>query len=200
MSHVTHQLYHYQVVRGELQYLTVSCCFWSARHVAHMDKPYGWVTAHMWMIQCHTYKRTMSHIWISHVIYMNERVPWVMSHWAYEPCHCEFEHEWLQHLALSLSVICVPCHTWEIVNLNIRVSNVTHMHESWMSHVTHESCDTQVISLWIGTWNCLFLTTVCFSLPHTYTQGISGSMRQVTHMKESWHTCVWIMAHMRMSH
>ena len=93
--------------------------------------------------------RPVTHVWMSHVTYMNESChtyEWVM--W----------HIWMSHVTHMKE----SCHTYEWVVLHIWMSHVTHMNESchtyawgqwhiWMSHVTHimsHACVWVISHIW----------------------------------------------------
>jgi len=94
------------------------------------------VMSHIWMSHfiymnesCHTYERVMSHIWMSHVTHMNESCHtygWVTS------------HIWMSHV----THINETCHTPEWVMSHVWRSHVTHTNElchthTQMTHITH---------------------------------------------------------------
>jgi len=129
------------------------------------------VMSHIWMSHvtymdesCRPYKRVMSHIWMSHVTHMSEShlTYWrVMSHiWI------SHTYEWVTSHVLTSHVTVDTWSIYEWVMSHICTSHVTHMNEShtWMSHVsrTNESCHG---------WHMIYTW-----------------MSYVTHMNESWQT------------
>ena len=124
----------------------------------HTDKR---VLSHIWishvthMIQsCHTDKRVLSHTWMSHVTHMNESChtyEWVMS------------HIWISHVPQILQIIhrrreIYSSHIWTSHVAQINKSRHTHewvMSHTWMSHVTHmlrSVCNMHVIVIVVTHW------------------------------------------------
>jgi len=87
-----------------------------------------WMNHDAYFIEsCHTRKRVMSHICISHVAHVDKS--WRRYEW-------DMSHIWLSHVAH----IDVSCHTYERVMSHILMCHVTHMNEAWRTwrlHLAH---------------------------------------------------------------
>jgi len=163
---------------------------------------YEWVMSHIWMWLWHEQVKTawklkatcecgMSHIWMSHVSYMNESC-----------CSCECS---MSHMRMSRII----CQTYEWVMSEMfewerherRVSeeglkargNMYTSH-AWMSHVSHMCmCHAWVKRGWKLMATCKCRTWV---MSHPW-------MSHVARLNESRHTHEWVMSHVwmrRVSH
>jgi len=124
---------------------------------------------------CHTYEWGMSHIWMSHVTYMNEAChiyKWVMSHiWVSHDTHIflrRFVHgyKYVTHMneACHIYEWVHICHTYEWGMSHIWMSHVTYMNESRHTHTS------------TPTWSRVY---VCY----TYEWGMSHTwMSHNTHI------------------
>jgi len=149
---------------------------------------------------CHThacvaYEWVMSHIWMSHVTYMNEscHTYWcVTSDYKFVMSHTwmsHVTHAWVMSHTCMHTLACV--HTYKCVMSHVWMSHVTRTNASchaWMSHVTHmiESCHT----------NYGWVNTQARHVTHIISLVILFVwMSPVTRMNESFHTYAWVMSH-----
>jgi len=160
-------------------------------HVTHMNE------------SCHRRDHAMSHTWKSHGTHMKEschtRVKESCHTRVKESCHTYrwvMAHVWMSHVT----------HIWQ--SHVIRVDDSWHNYERVMSH-TYEKIMSHVFN---ESWQ-----TYGWVMSHTYGKVMSNVwMRHgthvwmsrviniwtshVKHVYESWRTCEWVMAHVRMSH